>query len=393
MTPTIAIICNTSLHVQRCRTNLIKTLQSTGAKIVVVSPYDEAVAALESAGVLHAHVDISQYGTSPLREVLTFLAIRKALRRHRPSVCLCFTIKPNTVGAMAAQSLGITVINNIAGLGRAFEDSGPLLRRLVVRLYAAALRRSHRVFFQNSDDLSFFLEHRMVPEPLVRRLPGSGVDLKRFAPSFEFPTDPVFLFVGRLLIAKGAKMFIDAAMEMARLGTNAKFLIAGERLDESGYVSAEDLEAFSTCEGCTYLGQVPANQIEQQLAACSFLVLPSYYGEGVPRTLLEAGAVGRPIITTDSVGCRDVIRHMVNGLKIAPRDGDALLAAMRKAAGFDKDTLVTMGKQSREIVEKQFDEEIVLRAYVKECERLLGRDSTTEERVVSKEIPQVAELK
>lgn len=201
------------------------------------------------------------------------------------------------------------------------------------------------------------------------------MDLKRFTPSADFPAEPVFLFVGRLLIAKGAKMYIDAALKMARQGSKARFLLAGERLDEGGYVSARDLDSFSACAGCRYLGQVPPTEIAGLMARSSFLVLPSYYGEGVPRTLLEAGAVGRPIIATDSVGCRDVIHHQVNGLKIPPRDAAALLAAMQEAATMPQASLQTMGRQSREIVEQQFDETIVLQAYLSECERLLAAAS------------------
>ncbi len=372
MTPTIAIICNTSLHVRRSRTNLIDALKSMGARVVLVSPHDDSVPALRDMGVIHEHVDIDQYGTNPLREAATFHGIRKVLRRVRPSVCLCYTIKANTIGALAARSLGIPVINNIAGIGRAFDGNERMFRSLIKRLYAMSLRRSARVFFQNSDDMRLFVQQGMVKEALARRIPGSGVDLTRFQRSFDFPETPVFLFVGRLLIAKGAKMYIDAARTMVEQGTDARFVLAGERLDESGYVSAQDLDAFTSCKGCSYLGQVPPGQIGALLASCSFLVLPSYYGEGVPRTLLEAGAVGRPIIATDSVGCKDVIRHKVNGLKIAPRDQDALLCAMREAAGMDKETLLTLGRQSREIVETKFDEKIVIQAYLDECARILS---------------------
>ena len=367
MTSTIAIICNTSLHVQRSRTNLIDALQSTGAKVVLLSPYDESVPALKRMGVVHEHVDISQYGINPIKEIGAFLGIRKILNRYRPSVCLCYTIKANTFGSLAAHSLGIPVINNIAGSGRAFEGSGKLFQQAIIKLYTVSLRHSARVFFQNSDDLNFFVQHGMVRKGSAQRIPGSGVDLKRFIPSQRFPEHPVFLFLGRLLISKGAKMYIDAAMKMVQQGTNASFLLVGERLDENGYVSTRDLEAFSSCDGCSYLGQVPPNQIAGLLASCSFLVLPSYYGEGVPRTLLEAGAVGRPIITTDSVGCKDVIHHKVNGLKIAPRNEEQLLSALQEAAGMARDMVLSLGQKSRDVVEGHFDEKIVIQAYLDEC--------------------------
>ncbi|MEO0524809.1 MAG: glycosyltransferase family 4 protein [Pseudomonadota bacterium] len=371
MSRTITIICNTALHVHRSRMTLIEALQSRGAEIILISPYDESVEALREKGVRHEHVNMSQYGKNPISEIATYRDIRAALRRHRPSICLCYTIKANTIGALAAQSLAVPVINNIAGTGRAFEGSGSLLRRLVITLYTISLRRSARVFFQNSDDLDFFLRHGMVQSELAQGIPGSGVDLNKFEPSFEFPSMPVFLYVGRLLISKGAKMYIDAAREMCQRGVKARFLLVGERLDESRYITAQDIEFFTAQKGCEYLGQVPPNRIRDVLASCSFLVLPSFYGEGVPRTLLEAGAVGRPIISTDSVGCKDVIRHMVNGLKIAPRDQDELVAAMCRAAGMETNALGTMGRQGREIVERQFDERIVIRAYLNECQRLL----------------------
>ena len=372
MKPVIAIICNTALHVHRCRTTLIGALQACGAQILLISPRDASVPALERMGVLHEHVEISQYGTNPLQEGAAYFAIRAALRRHRPTVCLCYTIKANTIGALAAQALNIPVINNIAGTGRAFDGGGRLRRAFFIFLYAKALRRSARVFFQNTDDLQFFLEQGMVDKDLARHIPGSGVNLECFTPSPDVPEEVVFLYVGRLLISKGAQMFIDAAEAMLRRGTSARFMIAGERLEESGYVRAEALEAFASQDQCSYLGQVPPGEIAALLRSCSVLVLPSYYGEGVPRTLLEAGAVGRPIISTDSVGCRDIIRHRVNGLRIAPRDQAELLAAMWEMAQMDAGTLQRLGRQNREIVEREFDEHIVIRAYLDECARLLA---------------------
>lgn len=369
MTATVALICNTSLHVQRARTNLISALMSRGAKVVLISPYDEAVDDLRARGVIHEHVDISQYGTNPIQEISTFFAFRSKLRKHRPVACLCYTIKANTIGALAAQSLRIPVVNNIAGTGRAFEGTR-LLRRLFYKsLYTVSLRRSARVFFQNNDDLRFFRDNGMVNERLALRIPGSGVDLKRFKRSVDVPVSPTFLFIGRLLVSKGAQMYIDAAHQMVSEGTRVKFLLAGERLDESGYVKAEALKAFEGEKNCTYFGQVPPNQVRRLLASCTFLVLPSFYGEGVPRTLLEAGAVGRPIIATESVGCRDVIRPGKNGFKIPPRDFDALLGAMRDAARMDRDTLLGLGMNSRSIVEKEFDEKIVIQAYLDVCSR------------------------
>jgi glycosyltransferase involved in cell wall biosynthesis len=121
------------------------------------------------------------------------------------------------------------------------------------------------------------------------------------------------------------------------------------------------------------LGQVPPDQIAGLLSSCTFLVLPSYYGEGVPRTLLEAGAVGRPIISTDSVGCKDVVRHKVNGLEIAARSQASLFNALREAAGMSPEQLLTLGRQSREIIERNFDEKIVIQAYLDECSRILAR--------------------
>lgn len=371
MKPLIAIICNTALHVHRCRTTLIAALQARGAQILVISPRDDSVAALERMGVVHEHVEISQYGTNPLREAAAYFAIRAVLRRRRPAVCLCYTIKANTIGALAAQALDIPVINNIAGTGRAFDGAGPLRRAFFIALYARALRRAGRVFFQNSDDMQFFLQHGMAAPELARRIPGSGVNLARYTAVPDLPQEAVFLYLGRLLISKGAQMFIDAAAEMQRRGSRARFVIAGERLEESGYVAAAALEAFAGQPRCSYLGQVPPEEIAPLLRSCSALVLPSYYGEGVPRTLLEAGASGRAIIATDSVGCKDVIRHRENGLKIAPRDQAALLAAMQQMAEMDRAALQQMGRRNREIAEQEFDEQIVIRAYLDECARLL----------------------
>ncbi|MCV6592314.1 MAG: glycosyltransferase family 4 protein [Silicimonas sp.] len=369
MTPTIAIICNTALHVQRARMTLISALQGLGARIVLISPHDPSVAELERAGVVHHHVEINQYGHNPLEEAVMFFRLRAGLRRHRPFLCLCYTIKANTIGSLAACSLGIPVVNNIAGRGRAFDGAGWLKRHLFISLYALSLRRSARVFFQNRDDLQFFRDNAMVDETLARRLPGSGVDLNRFRDRPDLPQVPTFLFLGRLLISKGAGMFIGAARALDALGVEARFVLAGERLDEKGYVSIDDLKTFKAQGNCRYLGQVAPDRVGALLQDSSFLVLPSSYGEGVPRTLLEAGATGRPVITTDSVGCRDVVRHRENGLQIPPNDPEALVAAMQEAAAMDAATLRRLGRASRVNVERNFDERIVIDAYLEICRR------------------------
>lgn len=372
---TVTMVYNTCLHLVKARLPLIAALEGAGYRVAVIAPEDEATDVLRQRGIAYHPITMSQYGMSPARELATRREIRRLMEKIRPVASLHYTIKPNTFGSLAAHQLGVPVLNNIAGAGRAFSGGNPLLRRLVVGLYRRGLKSSHTVFFQNSDDMAIFRGAGLVREEQCVRIPGSGVDLARFTAT-PLPEGPVrFLMVGRLLREKGVAEFLEAAAQLlARHDPDTlRFDLVGEHEDHHSYIPRADLDRLTAPKQITYHGSVPPGRIDGLMRDASCVVLPSYYGEGVPRVLLEACASGRPIITTDNVGCRDVVEPEVNGWKVPVRDTQALARAMEDFATRSSDRRTRLAQAARQTAETRFDETFVIDAYLSRLEMALGQ--------------------
>lgn len=344
--------------------SLIRTMQANGYHIVVLSPTDEATVEFGGAGVEHVPIRFSQYGRNPLREIEVYRALVNELDRLRPVASLHFTLKPNTIGTLAAQKAGVPVINNLAGRGRAFSSEKSLVARLVTQFYRRAFRHSSKIFFQNEEDMAFFIDRGMAAAPKSERLPGSGVDLEAW-PEMPMPAGPPrFLFVGRLLTEKGIGEFIEAACWLKLIRPDALFFVAGEHDGSPPFIAREKLDRAVSDGVINYLGMVAPDQMKELLASATCVVLPSYCGEGVPRSLLEACATGRPIIATENRGCRDVVRNRENGFMVPARDPAALADAFLEIAQLPEDAHRRFGKVARCTVEEDFDEKIVLQGYL-----------------------------
>ncbi|MES3006302.1 MAG: glycosyltransferase family 4 protein [Pseudomonadota bacterium] len=365
----VAIVYNTAFYVYKFRINLIKELQSQGYRVVVVSPYDDYVVELRSLGIEHYNINMSQYGMNPIKELLTTLEIYRFFQKCQPICSLHYTIKPNIFGGIAAALAGVPVICNIAGAGRAFSDGRSILSHFISPLYRLGLSRASKVFFQNLDDLTLFTERGLVTSDIAERIPGSGVDLSRFSVSQSETKEGVFrfLFVGRLLKEKGVLEYLNAAKEVVEsLGNKlVEFEIVGELDDTGACIERLVLEKFLESPNIKYLGAVSPVHMPDIVRRASCVVLPSYYREGIPRSLLEAAAMGKPIITTNNVGCRDVVEDGINGYMIPVRDVDALTGAMRDMINLPITERLQMGQSGRQKIELEFDEKFVLEAYRK----------------------------
>ena len=374
--PVVTIIYNTCVYVEKFRLPLIAALQEAGYAVVVIAPIDEATPRLVERGIPHRPIAMNQYGMNPLAEIRSVGEIRAVLKELRPIVSLHYTVKPNTFGSMAAHQAGVPVLNNIAGAGRAFSGGNPLIRKLVIGLYRRGLGKSHTVFFQNGDDMALFRKAGLVRDSQCARIPGSGVDLTRFKAT-PLPEGGVrFLFVGRLLREKGVSEFLEAAETLLAEASDPdalRFDLIGEWENDRSHISSADLNRLTRAPQITYQGTVPPERIEVLMRDTTCVVLPSYYGEGVPRVLLEACASGRPIITTDNVGCRDVVEPGKNGWVVPPRDVVALTDAMRACADSRPEELAALGAGARRTAEAAFDERIVINAYL---ERLATIENT-----------------
>jgi len=359
----VLVVINSAWNFVNFRSGLISALISQGYEVVAVSPTDKYVPNLIEMGVRFIPVYIRSKGTNPVADLILFWNFWKIFKQEQPNICLTFTIKPNIYGALAARLLGIPIINNITGLGSVFSKRSYLML-LVIWLYRLALRNSKKVFFQNEHDLKIFLREKIVSKSISEKLPGSGVDLKKF--SFrDFPANQKirFLLVARMLWDKGVGEYVEAAQTLRKKGVDADFSLLG-RLDSlsPNAISKDQIDNWVSNGAIHFLGE--SDCVENIISEHECIVLPSYYKEGVPRSLLEAAAIGRIIITTNTPGCSDVVDDGVNGFLCRPRDVNDLADKMESVMKLSQDKKVQMGISSRRKVETYFDEKIVIEKYL-----------------------------
>jgi len=294
------------------------------------------------------------------------------MRSERPDVYLGYTVKPNVYGSLAAHLLRIPVINNISGLGAVFIRDGWLLR--VVRwMYRTALMRSAKVFFQNDDDRQLFISGGLLRAEMTDLLPGSGIDLNRFTPrpktvGLGDESKFRFLLIARMLRDKGVGEYVEAARLLRQRWPLAEFCLLGF-VDVQNPTAISDIEMDAwVAEGVVnYLGV--SDDVRTQLVTADCVVLPSYR-EGTPRTLLEAAAMACPIITTDAVGCREVVDDGVNGYLCKVRDAGDLAAKMEQMLSLSLEQRSQMGQRGRAKMVSKFDEQIVIKKYLEAIEEI-----------------------
>ena len=372
MAETVLISINASWNIINFRQGLVSALRDRGYRVVVVAPEDEYSAQVRALGVEHIPLKMNKKGLSPAQDLLLLARYYKLLRSVKPDVFLGYTPKPNIYGSIACHLLGVPVINNVAGLGTAFIKEG-WLAKLLTFMYLVAFRRSRTIFFQNRDDQDLFLSGGVVRAHQARLLPGSGIDLSRFrsgtAPQ-QAGRSFRFLLVARLLWDKGIGEYVEAAR---RLRDEAPEV----RCQLLGFADAENRTAITQRQVQTwveegvvdYLGHTA--DVRPFIAAADCVVLPSYR-EGLPRVLLEAAAMAKPLIATDVPGCRHLVQDGKNGFLCTVRDAQSLADTMLKMVRLPADERQRMGAFARSNVEEEFDERIVIDRYLLAVSDALG---------------------
>lgn len=361
--PHICIAANTTWYTYNFRGRLIAELIEHGFRVSVLSPPDEYVEKILALGARHVSLPMNNAGTNPFSELCTAVRIVGLLRRVGPNIVLTYTPKVNIYLSLAARVLGIPVIANVSGLGRAFTAGG-WLEAVVRRLYWFAFHTPRVVFFQNAEDRAEFVRAGLVEEAKTQRLPGSGVDVDRFQPTSRQPRvkEFVFLLVARLLWDKGVGEFVEAARLLHAQYPAVQFRLLGFLgVDNPSAISRKQVEEWSREGVVEYLGAV--DDVKGVYTEADCMVLPSYR-EGVPRTLLEAASMGLPIITTNAVGCRDAVEDGVTGFLCRPRDAMDLADKMRIMLSLPPEERRRMGQAGRKKMIREFDERIVIAKYL-----------------------------
>ncbi len=366
----IVLTVNAAWNIWNFRLPLVNALLAEGHEVIVLAPEDDAAPKLQALGCQIVHLDMDVKGLNPLQDSLLWVRFMGLFRQIRPDAILSFTIKNNLYGALAAKALGIPFVPNVTGLGTAFL-SGRMLERVATVLYRLAFRRLPTVFFQNEDDRTLFVSRELVKDRQARLLPGSGIDLGRFAavPYPENSEGTVFLLVARLLRDKGIAEYVEAARQVKASHPQTRFQILGALASQNRSAIDPDTVHGWVEEGAIeYLGTV--DDVQPVIAAAHCVVLPSYR-EGAPRTLIEAAALGRSLIATDVPGCRAVVDHDTSGFLCKVRSGDSLAEACKKFLSLDDDARAEMGRAARRKMEREFDHEIVVSAYQTVLQSLL----------------------
>ncbi len=339
------------------RGHLLRVLVDKGHQVHASSSLADAdlVAALDAMGVQHHPVSLTRTSLNPIQDLATIWQLVVLLRKVRPDYLLSYTVKPVIYGTLAAWITRVPFrFALITGLGYPFQEEGRrlVLRFLVQRLYALALRRAHKVFFQNPDDERLFRNLSLLPA----RIPswvvnGSGVDVAAFK-HVPLPSGARFLLIARLLGEKGVRVYVEAARLIRARHPEVVFGMVGWIDENPGSIGQQELDAWIAEGAIQFYGRLA--DVRPAIADCSIYVLPSYYREGTPRTVLEAMAMGRAVITTDAPGCRETVVNGENGFLVPVRSVAALEAAMQRF--IDEPGLIAqMGRRSREIAEKKYD--------------------------------------
>ena len=353
---------NAAWNIWNFRRSLVAGLLADGHRITILAPPDDAVPDLERLGCRFLPLEMRVKGVNPLEDLKLLRRFKACFRAERPDVVLSYTIKNNIFGAMAADAVGVPFLPNVTGLGTAFL-SGGLMQAVAERLYRRAFGPRQVIFFQNGDDRALFEARRLARAGQAQVLPGSGIDLERFAAAPLPPADapPVFLMIARLLRDKGVAEFVEAARQIKAQHPAARFQLLGVvGVENRSAIDAATVRGWVDAGIVEYLGTTP--DVRPAIAAANCVVLPSYR-EGAPRTLIEAAAMARPLIATDVPGCRAVVEPGESGFFCEVRSADSLAAAIGAFLALPHEARAAMGVRGREKMEREFDEALILQAY------------------------------
>ena len=359
----IVIVSNTSWSLFNFRLELARSIKEKGYEIVLVAPHDEYSDRLSEEFEYH-DIYMNNKGTNPKEDVKTTIEFYKLYKTIKPDVTLHYTIKPNIYGTIACSLLGIKTINNIAGLGTLFIKQN-FVTKIAKWLYKYSQSKADKIFFQNRDDFDMFTVEGLVEKVKCDILPGSGVDTKKFLPVEYKKVDEVFRFllVARMLWDKGIGEYVEASKIIKNKYKNVEFQMLGFLdVENNSAVSKEQMKEWVDAGYVNYLGV--SDNVKEEIAKVECVVLPSFYREGTPRILLESASMAKPIITTDNVGCRDVVDDGVNGYLCEVRNAEDLADKMEMMLGLSEAERVEMGRKGREKMVREFDESIVIGKYL-----------------------------
>ena len=360
------ILGNSSSGLYDFRNELILSLLNEGFEVVISLPDDSKTGELTEEGCRVIHTDINRRGVNPIQDLALLYAYKKLIKDEKPDLVLTYTIKPNIYGGWACQRLKVPYFSTVTGLGSTFERGGVLLK-LIVFMYRSSLKKCRCLFFQNDENRKVFESHGIRGLKHVT-VSGSGVNLEKhkFEPYPGHKDDVTrFLYIGRIMKEKGTDEYLFAAKELHdRYGEKVSFAAIG-------YFDEDYEERIKTAEKAGYFKMIPyAKDIHPYLKEADAIVHPSYH-EGMSNVLMEAAATGRPVITSDISGCREIVDRDRSGFLVKPRDKEDLSRNLIRFMELGQRERQDMGAAGRKWVTEHFDRQKVVASYMNE---ILGKN-------------------
>jgi glycosyltransferase involved in cell wall biosynthesis len=343
----------------------MKLFQSGNYDVICIANYDEYSERLINNGVRFIKSSLENKGKNPLNDYSYFKFLYKIYAEENPEIIFHYTIKPNIYGSMAAKKAGIPSIAIVSGAGYIFLHEN-LLTTLTKKLYKRAAKQCTEMWFVNTEDQQMFIQQKIVEASKTKVLPGEGINTEVFKRDDAYPLNNknfIFLLAGRMLWDKGVGVYIQAAKIIKAKYPCTQFQLLGfiDGLNPTS-IPKEQITSWVNEGVVEYLG--PTDNVKFFLNKINCFVLPSYYKEGVPKSLLEAASMEIPLIATDNIGCREVVEDGYNGFLCTVKDAESLADKMEKIINMQAQDLISMGKKGRKKVMENFHEDLVLDYYV-----------------------------
>ncbi|WP_298472011.1 glycosyltransferase family 4 protein [uncultured Psychrobacillus sp.] len=362
----VLVLANHILGIYSFRRELILNMIDEGYEVTIAAPAHEKVSYFTNKGCKFIETPINRRGTNPIVDLKLIAKYFKIVKKNSPDIILTYTIKPNIYGGIISRFMKIPYIANITGLGTVVENKG-ILQNLTVLLYRISLKNVSCLFFQNEENERFF-KNQNIALDRHRLIPGSGVNLNYFG-LLDYPDDEnvEFLFIARIMQEKGIDQYLEAAEYIKIKYPKTVFHILGNC--EEAYV--DKLKRMQEKGIIKYHGRQDDVREFHKISHCT--IHPTYYPEGMSNVLLESAACGRPVITTNRAGCREIVDDGMNGYIIEPKNTQQLIEKIELFLTLNQDAKSRMGKYSRNKVVREFDRQIVVKAYIEEMNNITNK--------------------
>lgn len=358
----IAFVGNSSFSMYNFRLGVMTSFLAKGYEVFVLAPIDEYSVLFERQNLIFIPIDVDCKGQNPLKDLKLLFAFYNIYKKQKFDFIFHYTIKPVIYGSIASRFAKINSIAVTTGLGYTFSKEG-LINSIVRLLYKFALLKVKNTCFLNNSDQKIFVEQKIVESKKTFVLPGEGVDINHFRPE---PRDQsqtfAFLLFSRLLKDKGIYEYVEAAKKLKKRYSSIEILLLGKTDNENPENIPIEVVRYWADQGyIKFLGDTM--DVRSYISQADCIVLPSYYREGIPRCLMEAMSMERPIITTDNVGCIELINDDFNGFLCKQRDSEDLMIQMEKMFLLSVEERLQMGMRGRQIIETKYEESKIISLY------------------------------